>query len=364
MTERENVTPMRPGQEALKPRARALLSAAFPAGDLRPRLDLAYTVKGWLHQGGLSVTYGPPNVGKSFLALDMAHHVSKGRAWGGRRTVRTRVLYIAAEGGGSFANRVTALDDPEFWVLTVPLALVGKGSDAQALSETVMHMTEVGGGPFGLIVVDTLARVMGAGDENAAPDIADLIAGLDRLRDATGAHVMLIHHSGKDLARGARGHSALKAAVDTEIVLSRDDDTGIITALLDKQRDGPTGLKFHYRLRQVEIGIDRDGDPVTTCVVEPGESAEAGRAVHGPSLVAMETLDRLIAETGQVVPGPTHPGGKAVPLDDWRAACEAAGLTRSAEKDSIRKAFNRARKDLEDKRLVCIRDGFVWKVEG
>lgn len=363
MTDFQNVTPMRPNAGDLKPRARALLDAARPACDLNPVLDRPYLVKGWLDRATLSVMYGPSNVGKSFLALDIAHHVSKGRTWGGRRVVPSRVLYIAAEGGGSFANRVRALDEPDFWVVDSSVTMSGKASDAVPLAEMVTHLAGTGGRRFDLIVFDTLARVMGGGDENAAPDIADLLENLDGLRRVTGAHVMLIHHSGKDLARGARGHSALRAAIDTEISLARDDATGLITATLDKQRDGPTGLKFCYTLRQIELGRDQDGDLVTTCVVEPGEPADAGRAVQGPALVALDTLDSLIAERGAVQPGATHPGGRAVTLPDWRAACDAARLTQSAEKDSRRKAFNRARAELEAKRLVVIRDNFVWWVE-
>lgn len=71
---------------------------------------------------------------------------------------------------------------------------------------------------------------------------------------------MLVRHSGKNLAGGACGHSSLRAAIDTEIVLSRDDETGVVTAFFDKQRDGPTGRAFHYSLRAAELGKDQDGD--------------------------------------------------------------------------------------------------------
>lgn len=357
------VTPMRPAPESLKPRAQGLLDKVAHASGMAPVLTQSYLVKGWLQRGTISVVYGPSNVGKSFLAIDLAHHVAKGQDWGGRRVVRSRVLYIAAEGGGSFANRVAGLDDPEFWVLSVPVTLIGKASDAFPLGEMIQHLANTGSEPFGLIVIDTMARVMGGGDENTAPDIADLIENLDHLRRATGAHIMVIHHAGKDLNRGARGHSSLRAAIDTEIVLSRDDSTRQIIATLDKQRDGPTGLSFPYTLRQVELGQDQDGDPVTTCVVEPGDPEQTGRAVTGPSLIAMDTLDTLIPEKGQVYLGPTRPGSKAVTVADWRVACDAAPLTTSREKDSIRKAFNRAKKDLEAKRLIVVRDDLVWRVE-
>lgn len=79
-----------------------------------------------------------------------------------------RVLYIAAEGGGGFSNRVAALEAPYFWVLNAPFTLAGRGSQVKALGEAIQHLAAVGGEPFDLIVFDTLARVMGALDENTA----------------------------------------------------------------------------------------------------------------------------------------------------------------------------------------------------
>ncbi|WP_323716241.1 helicase RepA family protein [Paracoccus aminovorans] len=348
----------------LKPRAQAILDATTWAGNIAPCLQSDYLVKGWLNRSTVSVVYGPSNVGKSFLAVDLAHHISKGIEWGGRRVTRGRVLYIAAEGGNAFRNRVAALDDPEFFVLSIPLSLTGKDSAAVAVSEVVQHLGAVGGAPFDLIVIDTMARVMGGLDENAAPDIADLIRNLDLIRRVTGAHVMLVHHTGKDTARGARGHSSLRAAIDTEIELSRDD-MGQITAEVTKQRDGPTGYRFSYRLRQVELGLDQDGDPVTTCLVEPTLPAEAGRAaVTEAARKALSVLDQTLAAEGEVHRRPQYPGGKAVPLERWREACLAhGGISASDNPDTLARTFRRCRDELEKTRIIVVRDDLVWRVE-
>ena len=75
-----------------------------------------------------------------------------------------------------------------------------------------------------LVVVDTLARAIAEGDENTADDMGAPIAVLDRVREATGAHVMLIHHTGKDEARGIRGHSSLNGAADMTLHVTKDGD--------------------------------------------------------------------------------------------------------------------------------------------
>lgn len=349
--------------EALKPRARAMLGVMTWAGDMSAQLDRPYLVKGWLDQGGVSVLYGPSNAGKSFLALDIAHHVAKGLTWGGRRTRKGKVLYVAAEGGGSFANRVAALDNPEFWVYCAPMTLTGPNGAAAPLAEVAQHLAAVGGEPFSLIIFDTLARVMGALDENTAPDIAQLVSGLDMIRRATGAHVMLVHHTGKDAARGARGHSSLRAAIDTEIELTRDE-VGLITAEVTKQRDGPTGYRFAYTLSQVELGRDQDGDPVTSCLVEPVETARAGHAdVTGSARVALDLLDKVMADAVEVYRKPQYPPGPGVALERWRDACiEAGDLSTSDNRETHLKAFRRAMDTLEKSRIIRVLDDLVWRV--
>ena len=251
-------------------RGRAILGRIENARHIPLQLDRDYVIKGWLDRNAVSVLYGEPNTGKSFLALDIAHHVQLGRSWAGQRVRPGNVLYIAAEGGALFANRVAALDSPGFWVMTGALHLPDgcRESDSAPLADAIDHLAAMHG-PFALIIFDTLARVMAGRDENAAQDIAALINATDYLRRRTGAHIMLVHHSGKDRTRGARGHSSLRAAVDTEIELTRDE-FHLITAHATKQRDMQAGQQFAFRLKLHQFpDLDQDGDPVTTCTVYP-----------------------------------------------------------------------------------------------
>lgn len=360
MSDFDNVTPMRSDPALLKPKAKELLAAATWAGDFEPSLDRDYLVKGWLDKGTLTVVFGQSNVGKSFFALDLAHHISKGEVWGNRRVNKGNVLYIAAEGGSSFPNRVSALDEPEFWVIAAPVTFAGKASDATSMVEMVQHLASQTG-RFDLIVVDTLSRVMGDGDENTAPDIADLVRNLDVLRRGTGANIMLIHHSGKDVARGARGHSSLRAAVETEIELTRDD-FGVITAEVTKQRDGPTGYKFSYLLRQIELGRDQDGDPVTTCLVEQSNGSERAQAkISGPTLLAMNTLTTMLHERGECLKDPRYPCTPCIAHKDWMEECITIGeLSASDKRESHRRVFNREVETLKKCGLISVRDDLVW----
>jgi hypothetical protein len=145
------------------------------------------------------------------------------------------------------------------------------------LQMVVSHLSE-NHGPFALIVIDTMARVMGEADENTAPAIASLISSLETLRHRTGAHVMLVHHLGKDAAKGARGHSSITAAVDTIITIEPEKDgdqtSPFIIARGFRQREMQGGREFPFTLQLVELGTDSDGDRVTTRVVKHERGAD------------------------------------------------------------------------------------------
>lgn len=194
-------------------RAADLAAALIPMSRVKPVLLSRYLVKGWLDRGAMSVVYGESNVGKTFLALDLAAHVAAGLDWHGHRVPAGEkwagpVLYIASEGGTGIRNRMEAMrrENPELDgdnLILLPTRLdLCTSDDSQWLVE--MILTKLPRKPS-LMVVDTLARAMGNGDENTAKDMGQFVRSVDHLREATGAHVMVIHHSGKDASKGARG---------------------------------------------------------------------------------------------------------------------------------------------------------------
>jgi hypothetical protein len=103
---------------------------------------------------------------------------------------------------------------------------------------------------------------------------------------------MIVHHTGKDAAKGARGHSSLRAATDTEIELVADE-SGNRYAKVTKQRDYEGGEKFFFDLKPVILGVDQDGDEVSTCVVSPIDQKKS--AVKNP-LPPMEVCKRILRE--------------------------------------------------------------------
>lgn len=225
-------------------------------------------VDGLLDQGAMTVLYGESNSGKTFVAMDIGHAVASGRVWGGMETARARVVYVAAEGGRGARKRAAALrarygdcGDAGMIMLLQPVDLLHADADLRPLIAAIRDRLADWSGPV-LIVIDTLSRAMAGGDENASTDMGVMVKHLDAIRNATGAHVLVVHHSGKDKARGARGHSLLRAATDTEIEIA--DRTISVT----KQRDLDGEWSAPFSLTVATIGIDAKGRPVTSCTVD------------------------------------------------------------------------------------------------
>ncbi len=113
------------------------------------------------------------------------------------------------------------------------------------------------------------ARAMPGGDENQGKYMGKYLFEKDRIRAATGAHVMSVHHCGKNEDNGARGHSSLRAAMDTEIRVSRPSEGLVSLVTVTKQRDLPAIDPMAFSLETVELGADRRGNAITSCLVNP-----------------------------------------------------------------------------------------------
>lgn len=245
--------------------------------DMRPRLDVASTIKGLVAPGTLAAVIGASGSGKTFFATGMGCHIAASMMFYARKTSRGLVVYCALEGGASARNRFHA------WRLihlapgqSIPLrAMLDSINlrdlvDQLRLVEFIRAAESDHGEKCVLVIIDTLSRAIAGGNENGPEDMGALVAGADVVRNATGACVLLVHHLGKDESRGARGHNLFHAALDTEIEISIAGEQRIAT--VTKQRDWPEGDRFAFTLDVVELGKDQDGELVTSCVIKPCEA--------------------------------------------------------------------------------------------
>lgn len=97
----------------------------------------------------------------------------------------------------------------------------------------------------------------------------------------TGGLVVLVHHTGKDSAKGLRGHSSLFAAMDAAIEVSRDGARR--EWRVAKSKDGQEGDAHPFRLQIESLGVDENGDAITSCVVAPDTATDEVRRVRLPT---------------------------------------------------------------------------------
>lgn len=333
-----------------------------------------WLVRDMVPTAGLSVLYGEPGGGKSFLALDLAMHVATGRHWFDRAVNQRGVVYVAAEGQGGFRKRVVGFRQEYKVPAGAPLALLPESvdmhaspADADRIAAASKIIAERWNAPIGLIVLDTMARVIGGGDENNAADMGCVISNASKIAEETNAHVLIVHHKPKDGSRTPRGHSSLLGAVEAAFEIEASGD-GVRTMTVAKQKDGNGFQRLAFTLSQVSVGHDEEGEQITTCVVTPTDQPEDGAGAYGwtpsgASLIAVNALDEAIAADGQLSPGGACPEGvQTVSVELWKAYSANRGISSSDNPESRRRAFDRAHQKLLEKGVIGHWNGLVWRI--
>ncbi len=245
-------------------------------------------VEGLMTIGSSVVVYGDSNSGKTFWALSVATAIATGTPCYGRKTDPGLVIYLACEAPASIRSRMQAIKKfhgcnlENLAMVPVPLNFYSGDNDAHDVIELVRSIEEMRGKPVRLIIGDTLARMSAGANENSGEDMGPVMARFDQVATATKAALMIIHHNGKDAAKGARGWSGIRAHIDTEIeVIERD---GIRMVTVTKQRELPgKGETIYFKLEIVEMGVSKFGNPATTCVAIQDEESTNNKPNKKPS---------------------------------------------------------------------------------
>lgn len=277
--------------------------------ELRAAKPPRWLIDGVLPEGCFACIIGPPASLKSFLVLDFGLRIANGSEWQGREVKQGPVVYIAGEGQAALTNRTVGWtdskggsDDAPF--LTVPESVAMPTGQLDELLGLIRTLPA----PPVLIVLDTLARNFGAGDENSSTDMGAFVRACDRLRQETGAAVLVVHHTGKDVEKGARGSSALTGAADCIIAVKRKGDslTVINKPPIGKMKDAEEFADI--ALRAVPFTTDVDGEPVTTLVLIADEPlfAEPGDEGSAPVAQRLGAVEKAVLGYLTKWPGNEH----------------------------------------------------------
>lgn len=248
--------------------------------------SVSWIVKDFLPKATLGVLFGESGSGKTFASYDLCAAVCRGIEWNGKRVTKGRVLYVVAEGVAGFVNRIKAYChqqgiQPSDIDMDVISDLTPNLLEPAQITDLIKDIKKRE--PYDLIVMDTFAQVMPGANENSGEDVGKALAECKRIHRHTGAMVLLVHHSGKDASKGARGWSGLRAAADVELEVLRSDELRSIS--VTKLKDGQDGANIGFKLHTVILGEDEDGDDITSCIVEytnTGRATKEKGAVVGP----------------------------------------------------------------------------------
>jgi hypothetical protein len=336
-----------------------------------------YLIDGVLPAKGFCLLFGPPGSYKSFVALDMAEAVATGRPWMGRDVPTPGgVLIIAGEGHGGIGARIKAAKlhnkttaGAEIYVLRAAINLRSSVDDFDLLMASIKDLIERTGVQFEMIQIDTLARAFGGGQENDSQDMGAFIHNTGRIQRMLNCALMVVHHSGKNKDQGARGHSSLLGACDSQLELIKLDSvpnaasdvagSGLIH--ITKMKDGETGVKIGFEMVKVEIKGSALGiaDAQISLAVRASDEAlkqqaqasvvqrqDKPRKLYGNQLAAFESIQTALDANGHMtsIGDERH---KTVMLEEWREAF----VKRKGDSKSMDSDWYRGKKAMFDKGL-------------
>ena len=279
----------------------------FSDDDLKPFTFPPSLIKGLLPRNGIAFIGGQSGAGKTFVAIDMAAALATGQSFFGKRVKeKVGVVFIAGEGAETIQPRLTIARMARNVEGTLPISWTSiipdftKAEEVKAfisrLKQKSVWMQERYGVRLGAIVVDTLAAVFALQDENDNSEAAKVIRALKVIGEALDVLLIPIHHYGKGAETGLRGASAWRAGCDAvlSITAERNQLTGVVSGhslWLAKSRVGEEGAVGAFGLRTMLLGVDEDGDELTSCYVVPEAAVKQTVAARRESeAVALEML--------------------------------------------------------------------------
>lgn len=317
-----------------------------------------WLIKNFIEKDTLVQFFGDPSFGKTLTALDVACCCATGRDFHGLKVQQCGVLFISGEGMNGLTRRKLAWEIANNESLADAPLYFSKGPasfcDPESLKQVRAAIDALPEGVHvGLIIIDTLARNFGPGDENSTKDMTAFISALDVIRVDYRCAMLPVHHSGHgDKTRG-RGAMALKGALDAEYLFTKDTD-GLVRMTCTKMKDFEMPEPMAFRIKGVDLGMfDDDGEPITSAVLvsteytPPKEDQPPRGKNQGIAITALKTiLDNY--PNGQWT---YSDGGNRVSVKDWKSECEKSGMHRTR--------FYDVSKTLEDKGKVEVIGGYA-----
>lgn len=347
--------------------------------DIRPT---DWLIHGFFESDSMSLLFGDPAAGKSFVAIDLAACIATGTDWHGHKTKQGAVIYIAGEGMNGIKKRFkawslhnkTELNNAPLFV-SERSAQLSDEALAKEAADVVSGICSEWNVTPALIVIDTLARNFGAADENSTRDMNAFITNVDSLlRIPYNACVLIVHHAGHGDKNRGRGSSALKGALDAEYSVVKHNRTSAIEGDIQtislhstKMKDAPPPQPKAFDLVAVHIGTcSGTGQDIGSAVLsqsdyDPLKQQDIAAGIKGASNnAALDCLKALYTEHITKLINQGYPPADArVTIESWRNRFKGSAECVGKPDETVRRAFNRVKKSLSDKLIVSLSSDYA-----
>lgn len=246
---------------------------AIPAHEFAVGKPPEWIIRGLLPKAEIAMLFGESGSGKTFVALDLAASIARGIPWQNHKVKQGRVVYVAAEGVGGLRTRLQAYaEGHDCQLVDLKMAVIPAAPnllERQQTIDIIQAIRHAGGAD--VVFLDTMAQVTAGSNENSGEDMGKLLSHCRAIHEKTGALIVLIHHSGKDSSRGARGWSGVRGAMDAELEVTYDGKHRELA--VTKQKDGSDEFRIGFTLNPQDLGTDDEGEPITSCTVSYHKAA-------------------------------------------------------------------------------------------
>lgn len=229
-----------------------------------------WLIKDMLFEQQIAVFCATSGSYKSFIALAISCMLAHEMTWMGRKLKKRRVVYLAGEGFPLFGHRRMAwniqhgkqFEDDGLEIIDGTVNLLDD-KDVDAFIESMKDCPDID-----LLTIDTLSTSTAGEDENTSPVMTKAVVNAKRMSRALKCAVLIIHHPGKDITRGLRGHSSLGANIDSVWIGEKTGNK--VKLVTEKQRDGEDKKVFYFHANSVDLGVyDDEGIEMTSLALTP-----------------------------------------------------------------------------------------------
>ena len=178
------------------------------------------------------------------------------------------VVYVSPEGVRGVERRLIALrrhhkveggGTPFYYVQEMVNLMDRRDADTliKRLKETIR-------GRISAIIIDPLIRAMPGKNDSNTDEMGVASGNAHHIADTLGCVVAIAQHTPRSDETRARGSNVLDG--NAAAMLSVVKANGVSTVTIYRMKDGPDGLTWSFRLEPFELGRDRNGKMLTTCV--------------------------------------------------------------------------------------------------